>query len=119
MCGPSSGAAVGYHGDGTIVPQMESRRTDRVSAKRWMSKNESATDPGASGANDALAADDLLARFLEVARIGRAVYTAEGLRLFLTTPSPRFGGRTGLHLLRAGDCDRVISVLAADYEGLS
>jgi hypothetical protein len=92
-----------------------------MATRRRTLENDPVTDAPADvdapGANDDLAAQ--LARFPEVARIGRAVYTADGLRLFLTTPSPRFGGRTGLHLLRAGDSDRVISVLAADYEGLS
>jgi hypothetical protein len=87
-----------------------------VSATGRTSENEPATDAAAPGAHDDFAAQ--LARFPEVARLGQAVYTPEGLRLFLTTPSPRFDGRTGLHLLRAGDGDRVISALAADYEGL-
>lgn len=63
-------------------------------------------------------AGDVLDRFPEIARIGRAVYNAEGLRLFLTMPSPRFDGRTALDLIEAGEEDRVLSALGADYEGL-
>lgn len=60
----------------------------------------------------------VLERFPEVARVGRAIYSAEGLRLFLTTPLSRFDGGTALQLIADGQVDRVVSALAADYEGL-
>jgi hypothetical protein len=63
--------------------------------------------------------DRYLARFPEIDRLAHQVYEPEGIRLFLTTPMPRFDGRTALQLLEDGQADRVLSALAADYEGLS
>ena len=60
-----------------------------------------------------------LEQFPAVARLGNAVYSAEGLRLFLTTPAERFDGRTALDLLRNGEEGRVVSALASDYEAAS
>ncbi|MBA2276888.1 MAG: hypothetical protein H0W06_03920 [Chloroflexia bacterium] len=60
-----------------------------------------------------------LARYPDVAKLGHAVYTGEGLRLFLTTPSARFDGQTALDLLRGGNEERVLSALASDYEAIS
>jgi hypothetical protein len=59
-----------------------------------------------------------LARFPEVAALGHAVYTDEGLVLFLTTPLPVFGGRTAVELLDEGQAEPVLAALAADHEGL-
>lgn len=55
-----------------------------------------------------------LAPFPEIAQLALAVYTPEGVRLFMTEPSPRFDGRTGLELLETGEAQRVLSALAAD-----
>jgi uncharacterized protein (DUF2384 family) len=60
-----------------------------------------------------------LDRFSEIAQLALMVYTPEEVRLFMTTPSPRFDGRTALDLLDAGETQRVLSALAADYEWLS
>jgi hypothetical protein len=46
------------------------------------------------------------------------VYTAEGLKEFLTTPLPVFNGYTAIDLMLIGEYNRVISALAADFEGL-
>lgn len=54
-----------------------------------------------------------------VAKLGKAVYTPKGLRLFLTSPSARFEGRTALELMRSGEEERVVSALASDYEAIS
>ena len=59
-----------------------------------------------------------LARVQEIARLGLAVYTPEGLRQFLTTPLPVFDGHAALQLIELGQEDRVLAALAADYEGL-
>ncbi|HEY7030192.1 MAG TPA: antitoxin Xre/MbcA/ParS toxin-binding domain-containing protein [Thermomicrobiales bacterium] len=60
-----------------------------------------------------------LAQFPDIAQLALAVYTPEGVRLFMTEPSSRFDGRTALELLESGDAQRVLSALAADYEWLS
>lgn len=60
----------------------------------------------------------MLERFPEIERVGLAVYSAEGLREFLTTPMERFGGCSGIELIRDGHGERVLSALASDYEGL-
>jgi hypothetical protein len=70
-------------------------------------------------ANNEVTIEDVLERFPEVGRIANAVYEPEGVRLFLTTPMSRFGGRTAMQLLEQGQEDKVLSALAADYEGLS
>jgi transcriptional regulator with XRE-family HTH domain len=58
-----------------------------------------------------------LAKLKEISELGRAVYTAEGLREFLSVPLPVFAGRTGFDLLQLGDYEPVIGALAADFEG--
>ncbi len=59
-----------------------------------------------------------LAKLNEIADLGQMVYTKAGLSEFLITPLPIFDNRTALDLMLIGDYDRVISALAADYEGL-
>lgn len=59
-----------------------------------------------------------LARLREIADLGQAVYTPDGFARFLTSPLPAFGGRTALQLIEAGEDERVLAALAADYEGL-
>lgn len=59
-----------------------------------------------------------LAKIQEIARLGQAVYTSEGFRRLLRTPLAQLEGRTPLQLIEIGESDRVLSVLAADYEGL-
>ncbi len=59
-----------------------------------------------------------LARLREIADLGRTVYTPDGFAQFLAAPLPAFAGRTALQLIEAGEADRVLAALAADYEGL-
>ena len=59
-----------------------------------------------------------MAHIQEVRDLGLSVYTLEGLRQFLKTPSPTFDGRTPLQMIEQGKVDDVISALASDYEGL-
>jgi DNA-binding XRE family transcriptional regulator len=63
-------------------------------------------------------AAEVFSQLQEIVELGRQVYTAEGLRRFLTTPMPVFSGRTALKLFERGDAELVLSALAADYEGL-
>lgn len=58
-----------------------------------------------------------LAKLKEIKDLGLSVYTPEGLKEFLTTPLPIFGGRCAFDLLQLGDYDRVIGAIAADFEG--
>ena len=65
--------------------------------------------------------DDKRARFAaiaEVARLGTLVYEADGLRVFLQTPLRSLGDQTPLQEIMAGRVERVIGILAAEYEGL-
>jgi len=59
-----------------------------------------------------------LAKLDEIVTLGLMVYTPDGLKEFLTTPLPVFEPYTALDLMQIGDFDRVISALAADFEGL-
>ena len=59
-----------------------------------------------------------LAKLDEIVTLGLMVYTLDGLKEFLTTPLPVFDRYTALDLMQIGDFDRVISALAADFEGL-
>ena len=87
-------------------------RVLRVSAKtveRWEGRNAVA-DPRAR--HD-------FAKLRQIAELAQAVYGAgEGVEVFLTAPLSVFDGRTALELMSLGDYDRVIAVLAADFEGL-
>ncbi len=58
-----------------------------------------------------------LGQLAQIVELGQSVYTAEGWRLFLTLPQPRFGGRTALQLIERGETQRVLGALATDYEG--
>jgi DNA-binding XRE family transcriptional regulator len=59
-----------------------------------------------------------LAKLQEIATLGLMVYTADGLKEFLTTPLPIFDKYTAIDLMSIGEFDRVIGALAADFEGL-
>src|SRR5688572_6622045 len=66
------------------------------------------------------ARDDVRARMAqlhEIARLGAAVYTREGLADFLDAPLAEWGGLTALQLIERGEADRVLASLASDYEG--
>lgn len=83
-----------------------------VSAKtieRWEARREPPTD------RTALAR---LAQVQEIVSLGAIVWTPDGLLHFLTSPTPIFGGRSALQLIETGEGERVLSELAADYEGL-
>ena len=58
-----------------------------------------------------------LARLKEIVDLGSRVYTPEGLKAFLSTPLPVFGGRTAFDLIRMGEYEPVLAALAADFEG--
>lgn len=53
-----------------------------------------------------------------VSHVGLSVYSADGLRLLLTTPMERFGGHSSMELIRDEHGDRVLSALASDDEEL-
>lgn len=59
-----------------------------------------------------------LAKLQEIATLGLLIYTADGLKEFLTTPLPVFDLHTAIDLMMIGQFDRVIGALAADFEGL-
>ena len=67
-----------------------------------------------------------LAKLDEIVTLGLMVYTVDGLKEFLTTPLSVFDlpgttvreRYTALDLMQLGEFDRVISALAADFEGL-
>jgi len=54
----------------------------------------------------------------QIADLVQSIYSPEGVTAFLTTPLASFDERTALELMALGDFDRVISALAADFEGL-
>lgn len=53
----------------------------------------------------------------EVVRRGRLVYEPDALRRLLATPLAEFDGRTALQMIEQDEGDRVLALLAADYEG--
>lgn len=58
-----------------------------------------------------------MAQLREIAELGAAVYTREGLADFLDAPLAEFGGLTPLQLMERGEAGKVLAALAADYEG--
>ena len=83
-----------------------------VSAKtieRWEKQHEQPSHPYQKAR---------LAQIKEIADLGLIVYTPEGFHLFLTTPMPVFDGQTGIQMIESGRGHKVLSALAADYEGL-
>lgn len=58
-----------------------------------------------------------MAQLRDIADLGAAVYTREGLADFLDAPLAEWGGLTPLQLIERGEADRVLASLAADYEG--
>jgi transcriptional regulator with XRE-family HTH domain len=64
------------------------------------------------------AARSRLAQLQEIVDLGQIVWTPEGFHRFMTIPMPAFGGRSALQLIEAGEGQRVMGELAADYEGL-
>lgn len=58
-----------------------------------------------------------LAKLEEIRELGLMVYSVRGLKQFLATPLPLFGGRSAGDLIFLGEFDLVIAALAADFEG--
>lgn len=58
-----------------------------------------------------------VAALREIAELGTAVYTADGLAAFLRAPLREFDGLSAIQLIERGDAERVLAALAADYEG--
>lgn len=54
----------------------------------------------------------------QIADLGLLVYTPDGLELLLATPLAELGDRTPLQAIEQGEPERVLALLAADYEGL-
>jgi len=54
----------------------------------------------------------------QIADLGLVVYTPDGLALLLGTPLTELGGRTPLQAIEQGESERVLALLASDYEGL-
>ncbi len=54
----------------------------------------------------------------QIADLGLAVYTPDGFELLLATPLTELGDRTPLQAIEQGEPQRVLALLAADYEGL-
>jgi DNA-binding XRE family transcriptional regulator len=59
-----------------------------------------------------------LAAIDELVHLGHLVYGVEGLPVFLQTPLRSLGNHTPLQEMMAGRVERVIEVLASEYEGL-
>ncbi len=59
-----------------------------------------------------------LAAIGELAQLGLLVYGADGLPVFLRTPLHSLGRHTPLQEIMAGHVERVVEVLASEYEGL-
>lgn len=58
-----------------------------------------------------------LAKLHEIVKLGLTVYTDAGFKEFLKTPLDVFDGYSALQLMSVGQHDRVLAILAADYEG--
>ncbi len=58
-----------------------------------------------------------LAKLHEIVNLGLMVYTSEGFKEFLNTPLDVFDGYSASQLMAISQHDRVLAVLAADYEG--
>lgn len=54
----------------------------------------------------------------QIADLGLVVYTPDGFERLLVTPVAVLGGRTPLQAIEHGEPERVLALLAADYEGL-
>lgn len=58
-----------------------------------------------------------MAQLREIADLGAAVYTREGLADFMVAPLSEYAGLTPLQLIERGEAEKVLAALAADYEG--
>lgn len=62
-------------------------------------------------------ATERLAQLRQIVDLGLTVYTVEGFREFMATPLAVFGNGTALQAVERGQAERVLAVLASDYEG--
>lgn len=72
-------------------------------------------EKGQSTPNDV--AMQRLSKLREIINLGLMVYTDEGFKEFLKTPLEVFNGYSASQLMTLGQHEKVIAVLAADYEG--
>ena len=63
-------------------------------------------------------ATERLAQLREIIDLGRVVYSPDGFATFLQTPIPALGLATPLQAIERWQADRVLALLAADYEGV-
>lgn len=94
------------------VSRERMARMLEVSAKtieRWEGRDGPPTNPAHRAR---------LGKLSEIAELGRVVYGDEGFKTFMSSPSSELRGRTPLQMLESGDQDRVLGMLAGDYEGL-
>jgi hypothetical protein len=101
------------------VPPAEAIREGRLRESLAAARAFLSAGGQRSNADYAARLERIFAEYPEVGRVGRAVYDDDALLVLLLRPSERFGGQSGLELLQAGREDEVISVLAADYEGVA
>lgn len=94
------------------ISREKMARVFDVSSKtidRWEKQHTPLRD-----ADDAKTLEDLKL----IVELGQLVWGEDGFRLFLTLPQPVLGGRTPLQMLERSDLVSVLSMVAADYEGL-
>ena len=84
----------------------------RVSAKtveRWEQRQRLPDDE---------AVQRVFTQLMQIADLAHAIYTKEGIGVFLASPMDSLDGRTPLEMMSLGDYEQVIAILAADFEGL-
>ena len=59
-----------------------------------------------------------LERLDQIAELGETVFGKETFLRFMKLPHPIFDGRTPWEVIERGEAERVLGVLAAEYEGL-
>lgn len=59
----------------------------------------------------------VLVQIRNIAELGHESLTPEGFQIFMTTPQPVFGNRSGIEMIEAGDAEVVYGELAGLYEG--
>jgi hypothetical protein len=101
------------------VPPAEAIRDGRLRESLVAARTFLSGGGKRSGADYADRLQRIFEEYPEVQRFGRAVYDDDALLVLLLRPSERFGGLSGLDLLQAGREDEVISLLAADYDGVA
>ncbi|MBA2759396.1 MAG: transcriptional regulator [Chloroflexia bacterium] len=59
----------------------------------------------------------VLVQLQNIVDLGLESLTREGLHIFMTSPQPVFGNRSGIELVEAGEAETVYGELASLYEG--